>query len=59
VDRQLGEYSTAVVPSIFQMGDRVFESAKRKEGFNRKRAEELLRMTEKLSDKESITPLPT
>ena len=46
---QPGDYPTVVVPSIFQKGDRVFEGAKRKEGFNRKRAEELLRMTEKLA----------
>jgi tetrahydromethanopterin S-methyltransferase subunit H len=46
---QAGDYPTVVVPSLFQKGDRVFEGAKRKEGFNRKRAEELLRMTEKLS----------
>lgn len=44
-----GEYPTVIVPSIFQKGDRVFEGAKRKEGFNERRAEELLRMTEKLS----------
>jgi tetrahydromethanopterin S-methyltransferase subunit H len=46
---QAGDYPTVVVPSLFQKGDRVFEGAKRNEGFNRKRAEELLRMTEKLS----------
>jgi tetrahydromethanopterin S-methyltransferase subunit H len=44
-----GEYPTVVVPSIFQKGDRVFEGAKRKTGFNEKRAEDLLRNTEKLS----------
>ncbi|MEJ2725196.1 MAG: tetrahydromethanopterin S-methyltransferase [Deltaproteobacteria bacterium] len=46
---QPGQYPTVVVPSIFQKGDRVFEGAKRKEGFNEKRAEELLTTTEKLS----------
>jgi tetrahydromethanopterin S-methyltransferase subunit H len=46
---QPGEYPTVVVPSIFQKGDRVFEGAKRKRGFNWKRAEELLKTTEKLS----------
>jgi tetrahydromethanopterin S-methyltransferase subunit H len=51
---QLGDYPTVVVPSIFQKGDRVFEGAKRKEGFNRKRAEELLRMTEKLSTETGV-----
>ena len=51
---QLGDYPTVVVPSVFQKGDRVFEGAKRKKGFNRKRAEELLRMTEKLSAETGI-----
>jgi tetrahydromethanopterin S-methyltransferase subunit H len=51
---QLGDYPTVVVPSIFQKGDRVFESAKRKEGFNRKGAEELLRMTEKLAEETGV-----
>jgi tetrahydromethanopterin S-methyltransferase subunit H len=46
---QPGQYPTVVVPSIFQKGDRVFEGAKRKEGFNEKTAEELLKTTEKLS----------
>jgi tetrahydromethanopterin S-methyltransferase subunit H len=46
---QPGEYATVIVPSIFQKGDRVFEGAKRKEGFNKRRGEKLLKMTEKLS----------
>jgi tetrahydromethanopterin S-methyltransferase subunit H len=46
---QPGDYPTVVVPSLFQKGDRVFEGAERKMGFDQKRAEELLRMTEKLS----------
>jgi tetrahydromethanopterin S-methyltransferase subunit H len=46
---QPGQYPTVIVPSIFQKGDRVFEGAKRKEGFSEKKAEELLRNTEKLS----------
>ena len=46
---QPGEYPTVIVPSIFQKGDRVFDGAKRKEGFNEKRAEELLKETEKIS----------
>jgi tetrahydromethanopterin S-methyltransferase subunit H len=46
---QPGCYPTVVVPSIFQKGDKVFEGKKRKEGFNEKRAEELLNSTEKLS----------
>ena len=51
---QPGEYPTVAVPSIFQKGDRVFEGAKRKEGFNRKRAEELLKMTDKLSEQTGV-----
>ena len=51
---QLGDYPTVVVPSLFQKGDRVFEGAKRKEGFNRKRAEELLRMTEELAGETGV-----
>ena len=46
---QPGQYPTVIVPSIFQKGDRVFEGAKRKEGFNEKKAEELLKTTEKLA----------
>ena len=46
---QPGQYPTVIVPSIFQKGDRVFEGAKRKEGFSEKRAEQLLKDTEKLS----------
>ncbi|MDQ7782557.1 MAG: tetrahydromethanopterin S-methyltransferase subunit H [Desulfomonilaceae bacterium] len=45
---QPGQYPTVVVPSIFQKGDKVFEG-KRKEGFDEKRAENLLKTTEKLS----------
>ncbi len=51
---QPGEYPTVIVPSIFQKGDRVFEGAKRKEGFNEKRAENLLKMTDKLSAETGI-----
>jgi len=46
---QPGQYPTVIVPSIFQKGDRVFEGAKRKEGFNEARAKELLTGTEKIS----------
>ncbi len=46
---QPGELPTVIVPSIFQKGDKVFEGKKRKEGFNEKRAEELLKTTERLS----------
>ena len=38
---QPGEYPTVVCSSIFQKGDKVFEG-KRKEGFNEKRAKELI-----------------
>ena len=44
---QPGAYPTVVCPSIFQKGDKVFEG-KRKEGFNEKRAEELLKTQDKL-----------
>jgi tetrahydromethanopterin S-methyltransferase subunit H len=44
---QPGEYPTVVCSSIFQKGDKVFEG-KRKEGFNEKRAEELLKTQDKL-----------
>ena len=44
---QPGEYPTVVVSSIFQKGDKVFEG-KRKEGFDEKRAEELLKTQDKL-----------
>jgi tetrahydromethanopterin S-methyltransferase subunit H len=47
---QPGEYPTVVVPSIFQKGDKVFEGVKRNEGFNERRAEELLKTTDKLSE---------
>ena len=46
---QPGEFPTVIAPSIFQKGDRVFEGAKRKEGFNEKWAEDLLKTTDKLS----------
>jgi len=42
-----GEYPTVVCSSIFQKGDRVFEG-KRKEGFDEKRAETLLRTQDKM-----------
>ncbi len=45
---QPGQYPTVVVPSIFQKGDRVFEGAKRKEGFNQERARELLQTTQRV-----------
>ncbi|MFA6223105.1 MAG: tetrahydromethanopterin S-methyltransferase subunit H [Desulfomonilaceae bacterium] len=42
-----GQYPTVIVPSIFQKGDKVFEG-KRKEGFDRERATELVKMCDKL-----------
>jgi tetrahydromethanopterin S-methyltransferase subunit H len=51
---QPGEYPTVIVPSIFQKGDKVFEGAKRKQGFNEQRAEELLKATEKLSEETGV-----
>lgn len=51
---QPGEYPTVIVPSIFQKGDRVFEGAKRKEGFNGQKAEELLKTTEKMSKETGV-----
>jgi len=44
---QPGEYPTVVCSSIFQKGDRVFEG-KRKQGFDEKRAETLLRTQDKM-----------
>lgn len=51
---QPGEYATVVVPSIFQKGDKVFEGRKRKEGFNEKRAEELLKTADKLAEETGV-----
>ena len=52
---QPGQYPTVIVPSIFQKGDRIFEGAKRNEGFNEAHAERLLTDTERIS-KESGVP---
>jgi tetrahydromethanopterin S-methyltransferase subunit H len=51
---QPGQYPTVIVPSIFQKGDKVFEGAKRKEGFDQHKAEELLKATEKLSEETGV-----
>jgi tetrahydromethanopterin S-methyltransferase subunit H len=51
---QPGEYPTVIVPSIFQKGDRVFEGAKRKEGFDEQKAEELLKTTERMSKETGV-----
>jgi len=54
VGGQPGQLPAVVVSSIFQKGDRVFEGARRKEGFNEKRAGELLKTTDKLSTETAI-----
>lgn len=50
---QPGDYPTVVCNSIFQKGDRVFEG-KRKEGFNEKRAEEVLKKQDQLWEETGI-----
>jgi tetrahydromethanopterin S-methyltransferase subunit H len=50
---QPGEYPTVIVPSIFQKGDKVFAST-RKEGFDRERATELVKMCDRLSRETGI-----
>ena len=46
---QPGEYPCVCVSSIFQKGDKVFKG-KRKEGFDEKKAEELLKTQERLTE---------
>lgn len=50
---QPGEYPTVVCSSIFQKGDRVFKG-KRKEGFDEKAAEELLKNQDKMSAESGV-----
>jgi len=50
---QPGEYPCVCVSSIFQKGDRVFEG-KRKQGFDEKRAENLLKTQERLSEETGV-----
>ncbi len=50
---QPGEYPTVVCSSIFQKGDKVF-TGKRKEGFDEKLAEELLKTQEKISAESGV-----
>ncbi len=50
---QPGEYPTVVCSSIFQKGDKVFEG-KRKEGFDQKRAEELLKTQDRLTQETGL-----
>lgn len=50
---QPGEYPTVVCSSIFQKGDRVFEG-KRKEGFDEKLAEKLLKNQDRISSESGV-----
>ncbi len=50
---QPGDYPCVCVSSIFQKGDKVF-SGKRKEGFDEKRAEELLKTQERISEQTGV-----
>ena len=50
---QPGEYPCVCVSSIFQKGDRVF-SGKRKEGFDEKRATDLLKTQDRLSEETGV-----
>lgn len=50
---QPGDYPTVVCSSIFQKGDRVFEG-KRKEGFDEKLAEKLLKDQDKISAESGV-----
>jgi tetrahydromethanopterin S-methyltransferase subunit H len=50
---QPGQYPTVVCSSIFQKGDKVF-TGKRKEGFDEKRAGELLKTQERLSEETGV-----
>lgn len=48
-----GEYPTVVCSSIFQKGDKVFEG-KRKEGFDERKAEQLLKAQDRLSKETGV-----
>jgi len=50
---QPGAYPTVVCSSIFQKGDKVF-TGKRKEGFDEKRAGELLKTQERLTEETGV-----
>lgn len=50
---QPGDYPTVLCGSMFQKGDRVFEG-KRKAGFDEKRAEELLKRAQRLSQQTGL-----
>lgn len=51
---QPGEYPTVVCSSIFQKGDKVFDS-KRKAGFNETRAEQLLKTQERVAQQTGVS----
>ncbi|RJR42340.1 MAG: tetrahydromethanopterin S-methyltransferase [Desulfobacteraceae bacterium] len=48
-----GEYPTVVCSSIFQKGDRIFQG-RRKQGFDEKRAEELLKTQERMASETGV-----
>ncbi len=50
---QPGEYPCVCCPSIFQKGDKIFEG-KRKEGFDEKRGEEILKKQDKLTEETGV-----
>ncbi len=54
VGGQPGEYATVCCFSIFQESDRIFDKGARRKGFNEKRAEELLRTTDKFSQETGV-----
>jgi len=54
VGGQPGRNPAVVVSSIFQKGDRIFEGKKREQGFNEKRARELLERHDRLSRETGI-----
>jgi tetrahydromethanopterin S-methyltransferase subunit H len=55
---QPGEYPTVLCPSIFQKGDKVFEGAKRKDGFNETRGGEMLKECENLVSQTGVKCMP-
>jgi len=54
VGGQPGQRPPVVVSSIFQKGDKVFKSSKRKEGFDEKLARELLKNQDRLSEQTGV-----
>lgn len=51
---QPGEYPTVCCFSIFQESDSLFDKGSRRKGFNEKRAEELLKTVDKLSEETGV-----